>query len=393
MRPKPGLADVARTAGVSMGTASNVLNNPDRVRPATRAKVYRAMRDLGYGHKGVVFPADPPVGAAPVPEWGGDRPFLMTLGYISVDFLARIDVMPHRNDRVTGERISKHLGGPAANVAVAAAGLGGPFALDVELATAIGRDPDSLWALEQLAQRGVRARAIRHPERHRLSRCIVLLESDGSRTKVNEPLTLSGPELLPRLPSSPVRRRSHLHADGYQAGVILPLADRLHELGFTLSVHDTGLDPSHFCGDGFADLVRRMDLAFLNRRSAGWILGQSLATSHLIAAFARHLTEIADRNDVVLTLGPDGAVVFPRDATEPLRVMAPSTDVVDGTGAGDSFIGCYLAQRLHQVDPAMAAERACRAASLNMTAEGAQGRIASAADLGVTELLAETGAP
>lgn len=40
--------DVARTAGVSLGTVSNVLNRPDRVSPATRAKVETAMADLGF---------------------------------------------------------------------------------------------------------------------------------------------------------------------------------------------------------------------------------------------------------------------------------------------------------------------------------------------------------
>jgi len=40
--------DVAAAAGVSLGTVSNVLNRPDRVRPATRERVERAMLDLGF---------------------------------------------------------------------------------------------------------------------------------------------------------------------------------------------------------------------------------------------------------------------------------------------------------------------------------------------------------
>lgn len=42
------LADVARRAGVSIGTASNVLNHPERVTEATRAQVARAAEELGY---------------------------------------------------------------------------------------------------------------------------------------------------------------------------------------------------------------------------------------------------------------------------------------------------------------------------------------------------------
>jgi LacI family transcriptional regulator len=40
--------DVAHAAGVSLGTVSNVLNRPDRVSEATRHRVERAMRQLGF---------------------------------------------------------------------------------------------------------------------------------------------------------------------------------------------------------------------------------------------------------------------------------------------------------------------------------------------------------
>ena len=40
--------DVAQTAGVSLGTVSNVLNRPDKVRPDTRERVERVMRELGF---------------------------------------------------------------------------------------------------------------------------------------------------------------------------------------------------------------------------------------------------------------------------------------------------------------------------------------------------------
>ncbi|MFJ7289704.1 LacI family DNA-binding transcriptional regulator [Curtobacterium sp. AB451] len=42
------IQDVARTAGVSAMTVSNVINDRPHVRPSTRAKVVRAMDDLGY---------------------------------------------------------------------------------------------------------------------------------------------------------------------------------------------------------------------------------------------------------------------------------------------------------------------------------------------------------
>jgi LacI family transcriptional regulator len=46
------IKDVARHAGVSPGTVSNVLNRPERVAPATRARVEEAIRELGFVRHG-----------------------------------------------------------------------------------------------------------------------------------------------------------------------------------------------------------------------------------------------------------------------------------------------------------------------------------------------------
>ena len=43
-----GAPDVARAAGVSQGTASNVFNRPEIVRPEVRARVEASARRLGY---------------------------------------------------------------------------------------------------------------------------------------------------------------------------------------------------------------------------------------------------------------------------------------------------------------------------------------------------------
>lgn len=46
--PNPTIYDVARTAGVGVGTVSRVLNNSTRVSPETQEKVLGAIRELGF---------------------------------------------------------------------------------------------------------------------------------------------------------------------------------------------------------------------------------------------------------------------------------------------------------------------------------------------------------
>ena len=48
MTTSASVKDVARRAGVSLGTVSNVLNHPDRVRDETRERVQQAIADLGF---------------------------------------------------------------------------------------------------------------------------------------------------------------------------------------------------------------------------------------------------------------------------------------------------------------------------------------------------------
>lgn len=47
-KTEPSLRDVAKVAGVSLGTASRALNNKSNVLPSTRALVLKAATDLGY---------------------------------------------------------------------------------------------------------------------------------------------------------------------------------------------------------------------------------------------------------------------------------------------------------------------------------------------------------
>ena len=69
-------------------------------------------------------------------------------------------------------------------------------------------------------------------------------------------------------------------------------------------------------------------------------------------------------------------------ATAPaVRLAAPATPVVDATGAGDAFAGVFLGHWLHGTAPVEAARRAVVAGSLAVTAEGAQGRLAAAAEI------------
>src|SRR4051812_43809864 len=179
-RTQPTIDDVARAAGVSKGTVSHVIGGRVSVSAGTRARVDRAIAALNYR------PAETAraLTARKRPAESSQRidasvPRLTTVGYVSVDYTACLDRLPKREERRQAGEIVKSIGGPAANVAAIAAGLGQPFPVVASIITSIGLDQDSDWAAAELSSRRIELIIPRERRNGRLSRALVLVEADG----------------------------------------------------------------------------------------------------------------------------------------------------------------------------------------------------------------------
>lgn len=378
-RKRPTIVDVAGEAGVSTGTVSNVLNGSTKVAAATRTRVEAAIERLGYvpdpvarslttGRRGKV--------AAPVDS---GAPHLVAVGYLSADYTARVDVLPHRDDRITARSIEKSLGGPAANVAVMAASFGAPYPVAVELITAIGDDPDSDWALVELAEKKVDTMGVRRRRGERLSRCIVLVEPNGSRTIVNEPFVLDAEDLRRYVRRvDPGERVCCVHLEGYQLDNMLDSVRELRAMGWRTSLQATGLATRWLSPEGLRRIVGQFDVLFINRDAARAMTGCRGGTILLLEQF-RALLAACPRGLVILTLGEEGAAILEPESESTWRVPALATEVVDTTGAGDTYASVFLAGWLNGATAAEAARAASVAASLSIGRPGAQGFLPRAA--------------
>lgn len=381
-RPRATISDVAREAGVSVGTVSNYLNGTANVRAQTKSRIDAAIKRLAY-RPSTFARALSSSGGAHVPMDRSRLPRLIVVGYTSVDYMCRVDVLPHRDDRVTAHQIKKALGGPAANLAVAAAGIGanGSFGLDVELATALGTDPDSEWAIVELANKGVHAVAIRTPANDRLSRCIVFIEPNGSRTIVNEPFELSEMDLTGHFELTKSDRVSCLHIEGYHLDRMRGSIGRFKDAGFKVTLHSAGLPESARTPTEFLHLLEQLDIAFVGDGVLREIFDIHLSGQDLTDAIDIRLARLEKRGTLVMTGGAAGAVVFPAGGKPPFSVAALPVRPIDATGAGDSFAGSFLAYYLNGTDLKEAAQYAAASASLTVTAEGAQGHVATHEEL------------
>jgi len=82
---------------------------------------------------------------------------------------------------------------------------------------------------------------------------------------------------------------------------------------------------------------------------------------------------------LVLTLGSRGALL--QYANEQISQGGMKVNAVDSTGAGDTFVGYYLASLIGGLDDESALQRACAAAALSVTREGATPSIPMAAQV------------
>ena len=114
--------------------------------------------------------------------------------------------------------------------------------------------------------------------------------------------------------------------------------------------------------------LRDVDLLIVNETEAAGLTGEQTP-----AAVRRVLQERLPGTAVVLTMGRHGAAYL--DASGVIRHAAIPVEAVDTTGAGDTFIGYFLAELLRGGDPARALAISSHAAALCITRPGAAGSI------------------
>lgn len=374
------IRDVAQLASVSVGTVSHVLNDSKTVSEGTRRAVQEAVKTLEYRPNSLArsLIARRPRNEA---KERRNRPRLICVGYISIDYMVSIGQVPQPGSRATSQSIEKMLGGPAANVAAFAAALGEPLDVSVEMVTHLGDDADSLWALEELAAKSIDASGALQQQGGRLSRCIVLVEETGRRTIINEPFNVPIEFLARHLSSAvPEAVPACVHFDGFQLSAAEQVSDDLHRAGYRLSLHSAGLPPKRQSLKDAGKLLETFDLLVLDHD----VLMRMIRTAPEIQAHPARLFDSVSRlrcKTLLVTRGAEGGWLL-RPGEAPVTRLAPKVDVVDATGAGDAFAGIFLASWLTTGDAVQALSHAVRGASLSITALGAQGRLARACDVG-----------
>ena len=117
--------------------------------------------------------------------------------------------------------------------------------------------------------------------------------------------------------------------------------------------------------DNIKDLpLAKLDTLIVNRGEA-----ETLCGAADIDQMTQQMAALAPQTRVVVTLGGDGAMLLANG--EVTHMNSPSVDVVDTTGAGDTFVGYFLAGVTEGMNDHDALQRACLAGSIAVTRQGA----------------------
>jgi len=275
---------------------------------------------------------------------------LCVVGDFAWDVLIRTNSELLRGGDTFGE-VMLMPGGSAANVAVWAARCGMP----THFIGKIGRDRMGQLARENLAQENVTGHLV-EADAHFTGSVAVFVDHTGERSMVSG----HGADfyLLPsELPRDVIAHSTHLHLTAWSFFTDPPrtsarVAARIaQEAGATLSFDPGSFQMIQEMGvDHFIAVTRDLGIdVFLPNKEEGEILTGLKDPDEI----ARDLTEIYAGSLVILKLDADGALVWIDGATH--HIPPATNNLVDATGAGDSFAGAFLARLLTGATPLEAA--------------------------------------
>ncbi len=320
------------------------------------------------------------ISADTVPIVSVDTPSLCVLGDFAWDVLIRTNSELLRGGDTFGE-VMLTPGGSAANVAVWASRCG----TLTRFVGKIGRDRFGQLAQEDLAREGVVAHLV-ETEAHSTGSVAVFVDHTGQRSMVSG----HGADfyLMPsELPVDAMSSARHLHLTAWSFFTDPPRsAARAAARAARRSGATVSFDPGSF------QMIQEMgvsnflaacadldfDIVLPNKEEGQVLTGESQPEQ-----IAEGLTKIFPGSMVVLKLDADGALVH-HDGTS-VHIPPATNNLVDATGAGDSFAGAFLAHHLAHGSPIEAARFATRVSAWVIEHVGAR----PAADQKLQSVLAQ----
>ncbi|MGN6243734.1 MAG: ribokinase [Intrasporangium sp.] len=287
-----------------------------------------------------------------------DFPEIVVIGSANVDLVSSVTSLPRPGETVLASAYAEYPGGKGANQAIAAARLG----RRVAIVGRVGDDPLAEVVRGALAGEGVDVRRLQTTSGVATGRAFIAVDARAENSIVVVPGANAA------LTAEDVRSQHEIvaHAEVVVAQLEVPReavlqAASLAEGRFVLNpAPAVPLEP---------ELLAMVDVLVVNEGEFETVTGTAVPQEPqaLVAILAARPLP----SDVVITLGGRGAAVW-QDGVLSI-VPAPTVDVVDTTGAGDTFVGALADAMVRGLPLPEAARWAVVAASISTRSVGATG--------------------
>ena len=264
---------------------------------------------------------------------------ITVLGSINLDFVATAETLPAPGETVTGATLARHPGGKGANQALAALRLGAT----VTLVGRVGDDPFAAEALALLKAEGADLSQVAVDPKEPTAIALIAVSASGE----NQIVVASGANgaLTPDKLPGPI-------AEPLICQLEMPIETVTRAAAEATGFVCLNLAPAHDVPDA---LLARADLIVVNEGEAA-VYGERIHKA---------------RGVVAITWGKRGAGLF-KDGKMFAQATPPLVEVVDTTGAGDSFVAALTIALLEGMKAEDALAFACATGALTCTVAGAQ---------------------
>ena len=273
-------------------------------------------------------------------------------GSINIDLVYRLPHLVQPGETLSSVSMDTLLGGKGANQSVAVARAGVP----VQHVGRIGRADQ--WAVEQMQAAGVDVRHIESIE-EASGHAIIQVDDAGENS-----IILHG-----GANQSFTREILETHFQDASSDDWLLIQNECNHISTAFDIASAKgmqivFNPAPMTTE-IADLpLEHCAVLIVNEPEAEALAGTSDPEQIL-----NILTKRYPNTRLVMTLGSKGALL--QYSGNLIRHNALNVDVVDTTGAGDTFVGYFLASIIEGHDDAACLKRACTAAALSVTQPGA----------------------
>ncbi len=280
---------------------------------------------------------------------------VLVIGSINVDLVVTSDRLPRPGETVLGGRFAVHDGGKGANQAVAAARAGA----QVTMIGAVGIDVHGDRAVAALDAEGIDTSRIRRLDDEPTGVAIIAVGPRGENQIVVAPGANGTLEL------DDADRSAIAHADVLLTNHEIPAPASLDALRAAKASGVTSILNPAPARALSADVLTLGPILTPNEHELIVAIGNDETAAALDELAARHA------GPIVVTQGPAGALLADGDRRERFEGRT-APEVVDTTGAGDTFCGVLAAWLAHgrSLDEAIVAANA--AASLSVASAGAR---------------------